>query len=33
VKGGSTILNRATMLKAGVLTDEYDYLKEYAGVK
>lgn len=33
VKGGSTILNRATMLKAGVLTDEYDYLKEYAGAK
>ncbi len=33
VKGGSTIINRATMLKAGVLTDEYDYLKEYAGVQ
>ncbi len=33
VKGGSTILNRATMLKAGVLTDEYEYLKEYAGMQ
>jgi saccharopine dehydrogenase (NAD+, L-lysine-forming) len=33
VKGGSTILNRATMLKAGALTDEYDYLKEYAGLQ
>jgi alanine dehydrogenase len=32
VKGGSTILDRATILKAGVLTDEYNSLKEYAGV-
>jgi hypothetical protein len=32
VKGGSPILERATMLKAGALTDEYSYLKEYAGV-
>jgi alanine dehydrogenase len=32
VKGGSPIIDRATMLKAGVLTDEYNYLKEYAGV-
>ena len=32
VKGGSPILDRATMLKAGVLTDEYNYLKEYAGL-
>lgn len=33
VKGSSVILDRATMLKAGVLTEEYGYLKEYAGVK
>jgi saccharopine dehydrogenase (NAD+, L-lysine forming) len=33
VKGGSVILERATMLKAGVLTEEYGYLKDYAGVK
>lgn len=32
VKGGSTILDRATMLKKGELMDEYSYLKEYAGV-
>lgn len=32
VKGGSPILDRATMLKAGSLTDEYSYLKEYAGL-
>lgn len=32
VKGGSTILDRATMLKEGALTDEYSYLKEYAGM-
>jgi saccharopine dehydrogenase (NAD+, L-lysine-forming) len=31
-KGGSPVLERATMLKKGVLTDEYSYLKEYAGV-
>ena len=32
VKGGSTILDRATMLKKGELMEEYSYLKEYAGV-
>lgn len=32
-KGGSAILERATMLKKGVLTEEYSYLKEYAAVK
>jgi alanine dehydrogenase len=32
-KGGSAILERATMLKRGVLTEEYCYLKEYAAVK
>lgn len=32
VKGGSPVIERATMLKNGVLTAEYDYLKEYAGV-
>lgn len=32
VKGGSPIIERATMLKKGVLTDEYGYLKEYAAV-
>jgi saccharopine dehydrogenase (NAD+, L-lysine forming) len=29
VKGGSPIIERATMLKKGLLTDEYSYLKEY----
>ena len=33
VKGGSTILDRATMLKKGELMDEYSYLQEYAGFK
>ncbi len=33
VKGGSTILNRATMLKKGELMEEYSYLKEYAAVR
>jgi saccharopine dehydrogenase (NAD+, L-lysine forming) len=32
VKGSSTILDRATMLKKGELMEEYSYLKEYAGV-
>ncbi len=31
-KGGSPILERATVLKKGQLTDEYSYLKEYAGL-
>lgn len=33
VKGSSTILDRATMLKKGELMEEYSYLKEYAGIK
>jgi saccharopine dehydrogenase (NAD+, L-lysine-forming) len=33
VKGGSVILDRATMLKKGELMEEYSYLKEYAAVK
>jgi saccharopine dehydrogenase (NAD+, L-lysine forming) len=34
VKGGSSIISRATMVKAGKLTEEYAYLKDYAeGVK
>lgn len=32
LKGGSAILERATMLKNGNLTEPYSYLKEYAGV-
>lgn len=32
VKGGSPIIERATMLKKGILTEEYSYLKEYAGI-
>lgn len=32
-KGGSPILERATMLKKGVLTEEYSYLKDYASVE
>jgi len=32
VKGGSAIIERATMLKNGNLTKPYSYLKEYAGV-
>lgn len=31
-KGGSPILERATILKNGQLTEEYSYLKEYAGL-
>lgn len=32
-KGGSPIIDRATILKIGQLTELYSYLKEYAGVK
>ncbi len=32
-KGGSTIIDRATMLKNGILTEDYKYLEEYAGLK
>jgi saccharopine dehydrogenase (NAD+, L-lysine forming) len=31
VKGGSAIIDRATMVKRGKLTAEYAYLKDYAG--
>ncbi len=31
VKGGSAIIERATMVKKGKLTEEYAYLREYAG--
>jgi saccharopine dehydrogenase (NAD+, L-lysine forming) len=31
VKGGSAIIDRATMVKAGKLTKEYAYLNDYAG--
>lgn len=32
-KGNSPIIERSTILKNGELTEEYGYLKEYAGVK
>lgn len=32
LKGGSAIIERATMLKQGRLTEEYAYLKEYANL-
>jgi saccharopine dehydrogenase (NAD+, L-lysine forming) len=32
VKGGSTVIERATMLKKGQLTELYNYLKEYAAI-
>jgi saccharopine dehydrogenase (NAD+, L-lysine forming) len=32
VKGGSSVIERATMVKSGKLMEEYEYLKEYAGV-
>lgn len=32
VKGGSAIIERATMVKDGTLTPAYDYLKDYAGL-
>jgi len=33
MKGGSAIIDRATMLKAGKLTREFDYLEDYAAGK
>jgi saccharopine dehydrogenase (NAD+, L-lysine-forming) len=30
LKGGSAIIERATMVKQGVLNGPYEYLKEYA---
>ncbi len=33
VKGGSRIITSATMVKDGMLTDAFSYLKEYAGLK
>lgn len=32
LKGGSPIIDQATMVKEGSLTSHYDYLREYAGV-
>jgi len=32
VANGSSIIEKATMIKNGVLTEHYEYLKEYAGV-
>jgi saccharopine dehydrogenase (NAD+, L-lysine forming) len=32
VKGGSAVIERATMVKQGRLTEEYGYLREYGGV-
>lgn len=32
LKGGSPVIEKATMVKKGLLTKEYDYLKEYAGL-
>jgi hypothetical protein len=31
VKGGSSIIERATMVKEGVITEPFLYLKEYGG--
>jgi len=33
IKGGSAIIDRATMLKDGELTKEFDYLEDYAAGK
>jgi NAD/NADP transhydrogenase alpha subunit len=33
VTGGSEIINKATIVRSGTLTDEFSYMKEYAGVK
>lgn len=33
VKGGSDIINRATIVSKGLLTKHFDYLKDYAGEK
>jgi alanine dehydrogenase len=33
ISGSSTVLERATMVKKGKLTEPYAYLKEYAGIK
>jgi alanine dehydrogenase len=32
VKGGSAVIDKATMIKNGKLTEHFSYLKEYAGV-
>jgi saccharopine dehydrogenase (NAD+, L-lysine forming) len=32
VKGGSVIIDKATMIKSGTLTEHFSYLKEYAGI-
>jgi hypothetical protein len=31
ISGGSKILNDATIVKNGKLTENYEYMKEYAG--
>lgn len=33
IKEGSSVIERATMIRKGRLTDEYDYLKTYAGIE
>ena len=33
IRNGSTIIDRATIVKNGKLTDEYSYLKAYAGIE
>ncbi|MEO8583734.1 MAG: alanine dehydrogenase, partial [Flavitalea sp.] len=33
IDAGSSVINRATMVKDGKITDNYAYLKEYGGVK
>ncbi len=32
IKGGSKIINNATIVKEGILTKEFNYLKKYAGL-
>ena len=32
IKGGSKIITNATIVKKGNLTEQFNYLKEYAGV-
>jgi hypothetical protein len=31
IDGNSTIIDKATIVKEGVLTEHYGYMKEYAG--
>ena len=32
ITGGSKVINNATIVKHGKLTDQFSYLKEYAGL-